>query len=92
MNNRNPDRIEGTPGGGVAFVGPKAVDVFRMITLRHALLGWPKRIRTRGVTLRRLMDMATSYTGTVYPRNAAGCGLAAEDMAQAIDKARADLG
>lgn len=67
-------------GKGVAFVGEDAVNLFRAASLRSALNLYAscKIIPTRGMTISRMLTMATEYTGKKYKRN--GAVQAAKDV------------
>ena len=56
--------------GGTTFVGPDAVNLFRAMTLEHALYMYArcKMIPTRGVTATMLLEMAGEYSGKTYTR------------------------
>lgn len=78
------DNISRTKHGTV-YAGPAAVDIFRMRTTLHGLKLWHIGIKiSRGVTLKRLLEVATTYTGNKYPRSRNGASAAAEDMVEAI--------
>lgn len=65
--------------GGVSFVGPDAVNLFRAATLRSALGLLAKGITpTRGLTRTRALAMCKEYTGQDYKRGE-------------IERAQADL-
>lgn len=54
-------------GGGVSFVGVKAVDTFRVAVLLSALGLLSKGITpTRGLTKTKAFKMASEYTGRKY--------------------------
>lgn len=63
----NQSRIEVGPGG-TAFVGRDAVDLFRVKTLRVAINAHKRSglIMTRGLTVTRMMQIATEITGKPY--------------------------
>lgn len=66
----NQSQIEIGSHGGVAFVGPDAVDLYRVRLLNSAIrLHWRTgMIPTRGVTITKMFEMATRYTGKRYKR------------------------
>lgn len=54
--------------GGMSFNGPDAVDLFRLVTIKHSIkmhrdLGM---IPTRGMTITRLLAIVSGYTGKAY--------------------------
>lgn len=56
-------------GSAAAYIGPAAVDVFRIKTLISALGLLAKGITpTRGLTSTKALAMATQYTGKAYKR------------------------
>lgn len=57
-------------GEARTFAGPKAVDVFRIATLRSALGMLLRGLTpTRGFTFKKGLRMAQEYTGKVYKRS-----------------------
>ena len=54
--------------GGMSFVGPDAVDLFRLHHLRQGISMHQKfgMIPTRGVTITRMLQMVTDITGKPY--------------------------
>ena len=58
---------DGTP---VCFVGPDATDLFRVRVIRASILMHKQCgiIPTRGVTITRLFQIASGYTGKPYKR------------------------
>lgn len=60
-------------GHAVSFVGPDAVELYRVATLASSLKLYAKTgiIPTRGVTCKRMLEMASRYTGKSYKRGAA---------------------
>ena len=61
-------------GDAVTFAGPDAVELFRVATLKTSISLWvkTKMIPTRGVTITKMLAMATRYTGQRYtPQKAA---------------------
>ncbi|MFM7012574.1 MAG: hypothetical protein ACKO0Z_25125 [Betaproteobacteria bacterium] len=80
-----------TGNGGATFAGARGVDAFRIQTLINGLNGYVKfnMIPTRGVTITRMLNMASDYTGKRYKR---GEGLkAASDLAELL-KGRLESG
>jgi len=65
--------IHVSPGGGMTFAGPDAVKLFTAITLRGSIKLYIKAkiIPTRGVTITRMLEVASSYTGKPYKRGQA---------------------
>lgn len=59
--------------GGTVFEGPDATALFRAMTLKGALGLYAKHgiIPTRGVTITRMLAIATEYTGKKYRRGEA---------------------
>lgn len=59
--------------GAISFDGPDATNYFRAFTLRQSLERYAKfgMIPTRGVTITRMLTMATDYTGKRYKRGEA---------------------
>lgn len=83
--------VELTGKGGATFAGPRGVDAFRIQTLINGLQGYVRfnMIPTRGVTITRMLNMASDYTGKRYKR---GQGeQAASDLA-ALLKERLESG
>ena len=77
-------------GDGRSFVGVAQVNYFAAIQLAMALRLWGKGIRAfRHARLRDLLAMATSYTGSTYPNNKRGAGLAERDLLLVIEAAKA---
>lgn len=91
MEMSSTSRIETGPSGTVAFVGPDATNLVRAITVKHGLSLYAKcgMILTRGVTITKLLTIATGYTGRAYKRGQAE--VAAADMDQWIETARQSL-
>jgi len=58
---------DGTP---FIFVGPDAVDLFRVRVLRSSIAMHKRSgiIPTRGVTITKMLAMASQYTGRPYKR------------------------
>ena len=58
--------------GGVAFVGPDAVDLYRVRAVKGAIMMHQKfgMVPTRGVTITKLFQIAKGYTGKTYKRGA----------------------
>lgn len=56
--------------GGTMFVGPDATNLFRAMTLASSLGLYAKCgiIPTRGVTISKMLAMASQYTGKKYKR------------------------
>jgi hypothetical protein len=56
--------------GGTMLVGPDAVNLFRALTLKSSLGLYAKcgMIPTRGVTITKILALATEYTGKKYKR------------------------
>jgi hypothetical protein len=56
--------------GGTTFVGPDATNLFRAMTLASSLGLYAKCgiTPTRGVTITKMLVMATQYTGKKYKR------------------------
>lgn len=54
--------------GAVAFVGPDAVDLFRIKTIKRAIAFHKKTgmLMTRGATITKMLDAATKITGKAY--------------------------
>ena len=59
--------------GGTMFVGQDATNLFRAMSLAssHGLYAKCGMIPTRGVTITRMLAMATEYTGKKYKRGEA---------------------
>jgi hypothetical protein len=59
--------------GAVTFAGSDAVHLYRATVLVHSLRGYAKlgMLPTRGVTITKMLAMASSYTGKKYKRGAA---------------------
>lgn len=62
------DSITVTQNGGTMFSGEKAVSAYRIKMLAYGIKGWAKfkMIPTRGVTISKMLKMATEYTGKKY--------------------------
>jgi hypothetical protein len=77
--------------GGTTFSGPDATNLFRAMTLKSALGLYAKcgMIPTRGVTITKMLAMATEYTGKKYKRGDAE--KAAEDVRQWCEAMKAAL-
>ncbi len=66
---------------GTAYVGPDAVQYFRVKSLRGALSLWAKGLKPgRGVRLRDLIDAATEITGKRYPKRVSHIPFILEDL------------
>ncbi len=64
----NDSHIVVGKSGATSFNGPDAVDLFRLITLRQGI-NMHKRfgmIPTRGVTITRMLEMVTAFSGKPY--------------------------
>lgn len=57
-------------GNAVSYVGPDATDLFRVRMLRASILMHAQSgiIPTRGMTITRLFQAASGYTGKAYKR------------------------
>ena len=57
-------------GNGVAFIGPDAVEVYRVALIATSLRLWAKTgmLPTRGLSGRKMLDMAGRWTGKKYGR------------------------
>lgn len=72
--------IQSSPGGAISFVGPDAVEIFRVIALKSALGLLKAGITpTRGFTAKYGLGLVTAITQKTYKG------------ADKFDKARADL-
>lgn len=62
---------------------------YHLIALKGALGLYhkTKMIPRRGITITRMLEQATQYTGNRYPKNQKGAGIAAADLAAILDKA-----
>ena len=78
-------------GSCTSFVGPDATNYFRAVTLWSALNLYAKAkiIPTRGVTISKMLVMATGYTGKTYKRGDAV--QAAIDVKRWADEMKAAL-
>lgn len=77
--------------GSVTYAGPDATNFFRakMLSLSIRMYSETKVIPTRGVTITRMLKMATGYTGKSYRRGQ--YDLAVEDLRIWIETMRAAL-
>lgn len=77
--------------GGVAFVGPEAVNLFGAIALKTALVGYAKfkMQPNRHYTPTRMLDAAGRIVGRKYKRGE--YMRAADDLAAWIETARASI-
>ena len=59
--------------GSTCFVGPDATNLVRARVLKSGLIMWTKykMIPTRGITITRMLTIATEYTGKSYKRTEA---------------------
>jgi len=82
-----------TGAGGTAFVGPDAVALHSALTLRHALLLFARAgIRPNAhVGPKRMLELATGYTGKAYKLGNAGYVQAADDLKVWCDAMNAAL-
>lgn len=75
------------------YIGPDAANLFRAITLKFGLDLYVATkgavIPTRGLTITRMLKMATEYSGKEYKRG--GAPLAIDDLEKWIDAMRAAL-
>ena len=55
-------------GDVTTYIGPDATQLFRARMVRHGLIGWQKfKMKpSRGVTVTRMLDAASGYTGQKY--------------------------
>ena len=55
-------------GDITTYIGPDATQLFRARMVRHGLIGWQKfKMKpSRGVTVTRMLDAASGYTGQKY--------------------------
>ena len=55
-------------GDITTYIGPDATQLFRARMVRHGLIGWQKfKMKpSRGVTVTRMLDAASQYTGKKY--------------------------
>lgn len=65
--------IETGSRGVTSFVGPDATHLFQAVTLRSSLRLYAKigMFPTRGVTITRMLALATQFTGKTYKRGQA---------------------
>lgn len=77
--------------GGTTFVGPDAINLYRAIYLKQALVMYArsKMLMTRGATPGFMLVEATKYTGHKYKRGA--YTEAAKDLADWIATMKAAL-
>jgi len=63
-------KIVYSQGGGITFVGPDAVNFYRAAALASSLGLYAKcgMIPTRGVTITKMLAIASEYTGKKYKR------------------------
>lgn len=78
--------------GGVTLTGD-AIELFRIAQLKGFIALYAKTgiIPTRGVTIRRMLDMATANTGKRYKNSQTGYAEAAGDLQRWIDTMRAAI-
>lgn len=88
---KTESRIEAIPGGGVAFIGGDAVQIYGAIVLRRALLMYAqtKMLVNRTYTPKAMMDIASRTTGKVFLRG--DYTGAADALAEWIVESRAQL-
>lgn len=79
--------------GGTMFAGPDATNFFRAATLWSALGLYIATgiCPTRGVTITKMLAIATSYTGKTYKRNKAGYTQARADVKTWMDAMKTAL-
>lgn len=81
------DSYISTGKGGTMFVGPDAMRLFQAVTLRSALGLLKAGIKpSRGWTMTKALQMATSYTSKPYKRTE--CDRAVADMTLWIEAMR----
>ena len=64
--------------------GPAQVNHVRGIMLKHAISLWLKTgmLTTRGLGVKRMVQLATEYTGEKYPASARGMERAYNDLVE----------
>lgn len=83
------NRITFKNGEAQSFVGPKAVDAFRIATLKSAIRLLKVGITpTRGLTMTKALKMATEYTGAKYKRTETDKAL--NDLSAVLDKRKSE--
>ncbi len=77
--------------GGVSFVGPDAVALYRALSLAQALRMYARTglVPTRGITATKLLQLATELTGKRYARGTHA--QAADDLRTWIETMKAAL-
>lgn len=74
-----------------SYTGPAQVAYFQGAQVAMALKLWRKGIRLNGRTrLRDLLDIATSLTGSEYPRSKSGAAAAERDLMLVLARAQAE--
>ena len=70
--------VTNSQGAVTSYIGRDATQLFRARMVRHGLIGWQKfKMKpSRGVTVTRMLDAASGYTGRKYK---------AREIAEAID-------
>jgi hypothetical protein len=89
----NEDRIVAESDGGISFVGYDAVSLYRVMQLRMALGLYAKcgMIPTRGVGPKRMLGIASEYTGKRYAATRAHATLAVDDLTVWIETMKSAL-
>lgn len=78
----NDDRIVVESDGEISFVGYDAVNLYRAMQLRMAIKLYVKcgMIPTRGVGIKKMLAVASGYTGKRYAASRAVATLAVDDL------------
>ncbi len=94
MSESNPSHVEiDAQGRATSFVGPDATKLAAAIILRSAIKLWAKSgiIPTRGVTISKMLSLASNYTGKTYRAGKAGAAKAQSDLTIWIDAMQAAI-
>jgi hypothetical protein len=78
----NDSEITYHEGGGASYVGPDATLLFRAKVIKGGIQMWQKckMIPTRGVTISKLLKMASELTGNKYKNTDADYTRAMEEL------------
>lgn len=89
----NVNQITLHRNGGMTIVGPDAIKLQGVITLRAAINLYIKikMIPTRGVTISVMLKSASSVTGKSYKNNEAGWKAAVADLTTWIEANKASV-
>jgi hypothetical protein len=82
-------------GGGITIAGADAMALYRNLHLKGAIKLYKDTdggvIPTRGVTITRMLAMATTVTGKRYKRGLKGCDAAIADLQTWCDAMKAAM-